>query len=64
MANPNLPGTVVRLPMVYGAKDIRHRFYSYLQRMDDRRCAIVLEESIARWRGSYGYVENVAYALA
>jgi nucleoside-diphosphate-sugar epimerase len=64
MANPNLPGTVVRLPMVYGVKDFRHRFYSYLQRMDDRRSAIVLEESIARWRGSYGYVENVAYAIA
>jgi len=32
--------------------------------MDENRPAIVLPESIAQWRGSYGYVENVAYALA
>ncbi|MEH1844890.1 MAG: NAD-dependent epimerase/dehydratase family protein [Nostoc sp.] len=60
----NLPGTIIRLPMVYGSRDFRHRLYSYLQRMDDNRPAIVLEDSTARWRGSYGYVENVAYAIA
>ncbi|MDF5739068.1 MULTISPECIES: NAD-dependent epimerase/dehydratase family protein [unclassified Nostoc] len=60
----NLPGTIIRLPMVYGSRDFRHRLYCYLQRMDDKRPAIVLEDSTARWRGSYGYVENVAYAIA
>jgi nucleoside-diphosphate-sugar epimerase len=50
--------------MVYGPGDIRHRLFPYLQRIDDNRPAIVLEESIAEWRGSYGYVENVAYAIA
>ncbi|MBN3871210.1 NAD-dependent epimerase/dehydratase family protein [uncultured Nostoc sp.] len=60
----NLPGTIIRLPMVYGSRDFRHRLYSYLRRMDDNRPAIVLEDSTARWRGSYGYVENVAYAIA
>ncbi|NMG09922.1 NAD-dependent epimerase/dehydratase family protein [Brasilonema sp. UFV-L1] len=64
MSDSDLPGTIVRLPMVYGPNDPRHRLYSYLQRMDDNRPAIVLEESLARWRGSYGYVENVAYAIA
>ncbi len=64
MANPNLPGTIVRLPMVYGANDPLHRLFCYLQRMDDNRPVIVLEESIANWRGCYGYVENVAYAIA
>ncbi|WP_375475516.1 NAD-dependent epimerase/dehydratase family protein [uncultured Nostoc sp.] len=59
-----LPATIIRLPMVYGSRDVLHRLYSYLQRMDDKRPAIVLEDNIARWRGSYGYVENVAYAIA
>jgi len=64
MADSELPGTIVRLPMVYGANDPLNRLFPFLQRMDDRRPAIVLEESIARWRGSYGYVENVAYGIA
>jgi nucleoside-diphosphate-sugar epimerase len=64
MSDPDLPGTILRLPMVYGPGDIRHRLFPYLQRIDDNRPAIVLEESIAEWRGSYGYVENVGYAIA
>ena len=63
-SNPELPATVLRLPMVYGPGDYRHRFQAYLKRMDDRRPAIVLETSIANWRGCYGYVENVADAIA
>ncbi|HCF27403.1 MAG TPA: NAD-dependent dehydratase [Cyanobacteria bacterium UBA11049] len=64
MSEPDLPGTILRLPMVYGSGDFQHRLYSYLKRMDDNRPAIVLEESIARWCGCYGYVENVAYGIA
>jgi len=41
-----------------------HRLFPYLQRMDDNRPVIVLEERIAQWRGSYGYVENAAAAIA
>ncbi|MGV2827117.1 NAD-dependent epimerase/dehydratase family protein [Myxosarcina sp. GI1(2024)] len=59
-----LPTTIIRLPMVYGAGDYRHRLYPYLKRMDDKRPAIVLEEKTACWQGCYGYVENVAYAIA
>ncbi len=61
---PQLPVTILRLPMVYGPGDYQHRFLGYLQRMDDHRPAIVLESSIANWRGCYGYVENVAAAIA
>lgn len=57
-------GTILRLPMVYGSNDPLHRFFSYLKRMDEGRPAIVLEEQIAHWQGSYGYVENVAHAIA
>ncbi|MFQ4146457.1 NAD-dependent epimerase/dehydratase family protein [Chlorogloeopsis sp. ULAP02] len=64
MGNSNLPGTIVRLPMVYGAKDPLHRLLPYLRRMDENRPVILVPEKIAKWRGSYGYVENVAYAIA
>ena len=63
MSDQSLPGTIVRLPMVYGVGDHQHRVYPYIKRMDDRRPAIVLEESYANWRGCYGYVENVAAAI-
>jgi nucleoside-diphosphate-sugar epimerase len=64
MADRELPGTIVRLPMVYGENDPLHRLFPYIQRMDENRPVIVLSESIAKWRGSYGYVENVAYGIA
>ena len=59
-----LPATILRLPMVYGAGDAWHRFYPYIKLMGDRRRAIVLEKTIADWQGCYGYVENVARAIA
>lgn len=64
MSDSDLPGTILRLPMVYGVNDPLHRLFPYLQRMDEQRHVIVLEDSVANWRGSYGYVENVALAIA
>jgi len=64
MSDPNLPGTVLRLPMVYGQGDYQHRLFSYLKRMDDNRPAILLDEAEAQWRWTHGYVENVAAAIA
>ena len=58
-----LPGTVLRLPMIYGPGDPRHRFFPMLKRMDDRRPVIVLPRSFANWRSPRGYVENVAAAI-
>jgi nucleoside-diphosphate-sugar epimerase len=58
-----LPGTVLRLPAVYGPGDYLHRLFPYLKRMDDGRPAIILREGLARWRWSRGYVENVAQAV-
>ena len=43
-----LPGTVLRLPMVYGPGDKLNRFYPVLKRIDDRRPAIVFSEEFAR----------------
>jgi nucleoside-diphosphate-sugar epimerase len=64
MGDPSLPGTVLRLPAVYGPGDYQHRLFYYLKRMDDQRPAILLDEGIARWRWTRGYVENVAAAIA
>lgn len=59
-----LPGTVLRLPMVYGPGDPLHRLFPILKRIEDGRPVILLQEEAARWRGSRGYVENVAAAIA
>lgn len=63
MSDPNLPGTVLRLPMVYGPGDYQHRLFSYLKRMDDGRPAILLDAAEGKWRWTHGYVENVADAI-
>ncbi len=64
MGDAELPGTVLRLPMVYGPGDPLHRLFPYLKRMEDKRPAILLQDDAARWRGPRGYVENVAAAIA
>jgi len=58
-----LPCTVLRLPMVYGPADPQHRMWEYLRRMIDGRPAILLDEGLAQWRWTRGFVENVAAAI-
>ena len=64
MGSAELPGTVLRLPMVYGPGDYQHRLFFELKRMDDVRPAILLDEAVGRWRWTRAYVENVADAIA
>jgi len=64
LGDPELPGTVLRLPMVYGPGDPLRRFLPVVKRVDDRRPAILFEEKHASWRGPRGFVENVAAAVA
>jgi nucleoside-diphosphate-sugar epimerase len=64
MSEPELPGTVLRLPAVYGPGDYQHRHFSFLKRMDDQRPFILLDEAEARWRWAYGYIDDVASAIA
>lgn len=63
LGDRDLPGTVLRLPMVYGPGDPLHRFFPLVKRMNDRRPVIVFEEKTAQWRSPRGYVENVAAAI-
>ena len=62
MANNDLPGTVLRLPMVYGERDNQRRLAVELRRMDNNRPVILVEETFANWRWTRAYVENVAAA--
>ena len=64
MGVPDLPGTVLRLPMIYGPGDYQHRLWPYLKRMDDGRPALVMNEQLSRWRWTRDYVENIAAAIA
>jgi nucleoside-diphosphate-sugar epimerase len=64
LGEPSLPGTILRLPMVYGPGDGHHRLFPYLKRMDDHRPFILVGEPQARWRWTRGYAENVAAAIA
>jgi nucleoside-diphosphate-sugar epimerase len=59
---PEFPVTVLRCPVIYGPFDPQRRLRSYVQRMADRRPAILLDARLARLRMSRGYVENVAQA--
>lgn len=59
-----LPGTVLRLPMIYGPGDPVHRFFPALKRIDDKRTAILMEEGYARLHPPRGYIEDVAAGIA
>jgi nucleoside-diphosphate-sugar epimerase len=63
MNDRELPGTVLRLPMVYGPGDPLHRFYPVVKRILDGRRHIIFPETLAAWRSPRGYVENVAAAI-
>lgn len=64
MSEPGLPGTVLRLPAVYGPGDRQHRIAPYLRRLDAGIPGILLAKEQAGWRWTRGYVENVAAAIA
>jgi len=64
LGDPDLPGTVLRLPMIYGPGDHLRRFQPVLKRIDDGRSKILFEEGWAGWRSPRGYVDNVAAAIA
>jgi nucleoside-diphosphate-sugar epimerase len=65
LGNPEVPGTILRLPMVYGPRDTQHRLLYWLRPMAiDKRPHIVLGERQAKERVSKGYVENIARAIA
>jgi nucleoside-diphosphate-sugar epimerase len=63
LGEPDLPGTILRLPAVYGPDDYQHRPFPYLKRMVDGRRWILLDRQGAQWRWSRTFVENAAEAI-
>jgi nucleoside-diphosphate-sugar epimerase len=64
LGDPNLQGTVLRLPMVYGPGDPLHRFHPIVKRIEDGRQTILISADMAQWRATKGFVENVGAAIA
>ncbi|HMC31003.1 MAG TPA: NAD-dependent epimerase/dehydratase family protein [Candidatus Angelobacter sp.] len=64
LGDHNLPGTILRLPMIYGPGDPVHRFHPVLKRIDDGRRHIIFADDVAAIRTPRGYVEDVGAALA
>jgi nucleoside-diphosphate-sugar epimerase len=64
MSEPELPATILRLPAIHGPGDSQHRLFGYLKRMEDRRPAILIDQTVANWHWMRGYVEDVAEAVA
>jgi nucleoside-diphosphate-sugar epimerase len=64
LGDTKLPGTILRLPMIYGPGDPLHRFYPVLKRIDDGRKQIIFADDVAPLRTPRGYVEDVAAAVA
>ncbi len=63
MSDTQMPGTVLRLPAVYGPGDSQHRLFDVAKRINDGRSVMVIEEAVGRWRFTHAYVENVAAAI-
>ena len=64
LGDPKLPGTILRLPMIYGPGDPVHRFHPILKRIDDGRKQIIFADDVAPVRTPHGYVEDVGAAIA
>ena len=64
LGDEDLPGTVLRLPMVLGPDDYQRRLFGLVRPMIDGRRGIVLQDGYAHWQSTYAYVENVGEAVA
>ena len=64
LSHRELPGTVLRLPMIYGPGDPLRRFYPIVKRILDKRWHIIFPDTLAAWHSPRGFVENVAAAIS
>ncbi|MCA1582573.1 MAG: NAD-dependent epimerase/dehydratase family protein [Acidobacteria bacterium] len=62
-SDPAMPGTILRLPAVYGPGDRQHRFGATCRRIADRRPAILFGRAQAAFRWTHGFVDDVAEAI-
>lgn len=64
LAAEELPGTVVRLPMVFGPRDYQARTWSLQCAMRPDTDQIQIGERFSQWIGPRGYVANIGEAIA
>jgi nucleoside-diphosphate-sugar epimerase len=64
VARPSLGGAVLRLPMVFGPADRQRRFRWIVRPMLAGEARLAADAAWLGWRTTYGYVEDVAHALA
>jgi nucleoside-diphosphate-sugar epimerase len=64
LARPALSGVVLRLPMVFGPADRQRRFRWIVRPMLAGEGRLAADPAWLGWRTTYGYVEDVAHALA
>ena len=55
--------TILRMPAVYGPNDAQRRFYDWIDAMHRSDDVIAIDEAMARWRWTRGYVANCADAI-
>lgn len=60
--DPEIKGSVLRLPMVYGPGDIQKRFSNILDNFKNSK-EILLDEETAQWQGCWGFVDNIVEAI-
>jgi nucleoside-diphosphate-sugar epimerase len=63
-AATGLAATILRLPMVFGPGDRQRRFSWAIRPMAQGRPRIVIPHPWAAWRATFGYVDDVAAAIA
>lgn len=64
MADPEMPGTVLRLPAVHGEGDYQRRLYAEVRRFQSGRPVIATPARAESWIWPRAYVENVGRAIA
>ncbi len=64
LRNADLRHTILRLPMTYGPGDRQQRFRWVISPMLKARPRLTIDPAWAAWRTTYGYVGDVADALA
>ena len=64
LSHPGFAATVLRLPMVFGPGDHQRRFAWAVWRIAEGSAVIRMQPAIADWRSTFGYIEDVAEAIA
>lgn len=63
-ARAGLSGVILRLPMLFGPGDRNRRFRWITAPMQAGKMRLTVDPAWASWRTTYGYVDDVAHALA